>query len=96
MTVTAGETANLNFSGSDPDGDKLAFESNDLPAGASLNSENGNFSWTPSDDQTGNVTFTVTVTDGKASAQATGKVTVNPKPAPESPPESPPEASPPQ
>ena len=96
VTVTAGETANLNFSGSDPDGDKLAFESNDLPAGASLNSENGNFSWTPSDDQTGNVTFTVTVTDGKASAQATGKVTVNPKPAPESPPESPPEASPPQ
>jgi len=82
VTVTAGETAMLGFSASDPDGDNLTFESSDLPAGANLNSGNGNFSWTPSDDQTGNFTFTVRVTDGQESAETTGSVTVNPKPAP--------------
>ena len=89
-TVTAGETATLNFSASDPDGDNLSFESNDLPAGASLNSGNGAFSWTPSDNQTGSFTFTVRVTDGKETAETKGTVNVNPKPEP------PPAEAPPQ
>jgi hypothetical protein len=93
VTITAGETATLGFSGSDPDGDNLTFESSDLPAGANLISGNGNFSWTPTDDQTGNFTFTVRVSDGKESAETTGRVTVNPKPAPA--PETPPAETPP-
>ncbi len=88
VTVTAGETATLSFSASDPDGDNLTFESSDLPAGANLNAGNGTFSWTPSDDQTGNFTFTVRVSDGKESAETTGSVTVNSKPEPEPPAES--------
>jgi len=97
-TVTAGETASLSFSGSDPDGDNLSYESGDLPSGANLNSANGNFSWTPSDDQTGNFTFTVRVSDGKESAETTGSVTVNPKPEPPAPTPTPPptDTAPPQ
>ena len=94
VTVTAGETATLSFSASDPDGDNLTFESSDLPAGANLNAGNGTFSWTTSDDQTGNYTFTVRVSDGKESAETTGSVTVNSKPEPE--PEPPAESTPPQ
>ena len=94
VTVTAGENASLSFSGSDPDGDNLTFESSDLPSGATLNSSNGNFSWTPSDDQTGNFTFTVRVTDGKENAETSGSVTVNPKPEPPAPP--PADTAPPQ
>jgi hypothetical protein len=95
VTVTAGETATLGFPASDPDGDNLTFESSDLPSGANLNSGNGNFSWTPSDDQTGNFTFTVSVSDGKANAQTTGSVTVNPKPIPEPAPAPPADTAPP-
>jgi hypothetical protein len=95
VTITAGETATLSFSGSDPDGDNLTFESSDLPSGASINSSNGNFSWTPSDDQTGNFTFTVTVSDGKNSAQTTGSVNVNPKPEPPAPSAPPADTTPP-
>ena len=98
VTVTAGETASLSFSASDPDGDNLTFDSNDLPSGANLNAGNGNFSWTPSDNQTGNFTFIVSVSDGKDTAQTSGSVTVNPKPAPapEPPPPAPAETTPPQ
>jgi hypothetical protein len=85
VTITAGETATLSFSGSDPDGDNLTFESGDLPSGATLNSSSGDFSWTPADDQTGNFSFTVRVSDGKESAETSGSVTVNPKPAPQPP-----------
>ena len=96
VTVTAGETATLGFSASDPDGDNLTFDSNDLPSGANLNSGNGNFSWTPSDEQTGNFTFTVSVSDGKDTAQTSGSVTVKPKPAPAPAPEPPTDTAPPQ
>jgi hypothetical protein len=96
VTVTAGETATLSFSGSDPDGDNLTFESSNLPTGANLSSGNGNFSWTPSDDQTGNFTFTVRVSDGKESAETTGSVTVNPKPEPEPAPPAPADTTSPQ
>ena len=78
--MTAGERAVLSFSASDPDDDKLSFESNDLPDGANLDAQSGDFSWTPSDDQTGTFSFTVTVSDGKESAQAKGSVKVNAKP----------------
>jgi len=80
VTVTAGERATLSFSASDPDNDKLSFESNDIPDGASLDAQSGDFSWTPSDDQTGTFSFTVTVSDGKESAQTKGSVKVNAKP----------------
>jgi PKD repeat protein len=80
VTVTAGERAVLSFSASDPDDDKLSFESNDLPDGANLDAQSGDFSWTPSDDQTGTFSFTVSVSDGKESAQAKGSVKVNAKP----------------
>ena len=82
VTVTAGETARLSFSGSDPDNDALTFEGSGLPSGARIDANSGLFEWIPSDDQTGDFTFTVRISDGQASDETTGSVSVNPKPAP--------------
>jgi len=82
VTVTAGETARLSFSASDPDDDALTFEGSGLPAGASLDANSGQFEWTPAEDQTGNFSFTVSVSDGQSNDETTGSVTVNSKPAP--------------
>ncbi len=80
-TVIAGETVRLSFSGSDPDGDPVTFEGRDLPPGARLDAS-GQFEWSPTEEQTGNYTFTVIVSDGQSSNETTGSVTVNPKPVP--------------
>jgi hypothetical protein len=80
VSVTVGENAELSFSASDADGDNLTFMANDLPQGASLDHGSGKINWTPTEDQTGNFSFTVTVSDGVDNAEATGRVTVNPKP----------------
>ena len=81
VSVTVGENAELSFSASDPDGDNLTFTASDLPEGARLDPGSGKISWTPSEDQIGNFSFAVTVSDGVDNAEATGRVTVNPKPA---------------
>ena len=81
-TVTAGESVSLTYSGDDPDGDKLTFSADDLPAGASL-SGSGSFSWTPGENQTGSHTFTVKVSDGKEEASISTTITVKEKPKPE-------------
>jgi hypothetical protein len=82
VTVTAGETARLSFSASDPDNDALTFEGSGLPSGATVNANSGQFEWTPSEDQTGTFSFSVKVSDGEADDETSGSVTVNPKPAP--------------
>jgi len=66
----------------------LQFESDDLPAGASLNSTSGDFSWTPGESDIGTYSFTIRVSDGKDTAQISATVTVN------SPPPPPPEENP--
>jgi len=80
VSVTVGENAELSFSASDPDGDNLTFTTSDLPQGASLDPGSGKINWTPTEDQSGNFSFTVSVSDGVDNAEATGRVTVNPKP----------------
>ena len=84
VTITVGETANLSFSGSDPDDDAIAFSSDNLPEGATINA-NGEFSWTPDENQIGTFVFTVKVSDGADSAQTSASVTVKalPPPSPE-------------
>lgn len=55
----------------DPDHDRLMWSATNLPRGATLNSETGKFTWTPSDFSTGFYTFEVAVTDGELSATET-------------------------
>jgi hypothetical protein len=47
----------------DPEGDSLHYESNDLPAGATLDPGTGVFRWTPGVEHVGGVTVRCSVTD---------------------------------
>ncbi len=80
MTVTAGENVSFSVSAADPDNDKLEYEISGEPSGASFS--NGNFNWTPGDEQAGSYNLKITVTDGSDSDSGTVTVTVNPKPEP--------------
>ena len=79
-SVIAGETVNISFSGSDPDGDELSFDSAGLPTGASFNS--GSLSWTPAEDKVGSFSMTISVSDGTDKAEMKTSILVLPKPAP--------------
>ena len=65
---TGSENAEIRISivGSDPDTEdegKLLYSSLDLPEGSSLDRSTGEFSWTPSFDQSGTYSFTVVAQD---------------------------------
>ena len=63
-------------SGSDIDGDILAFSLTSGPAGASMNAA-GHLTWNPTTSQLGNNRFTITASDGKGGTAAQSfKVTV--------------------
>ena len=81
VTITIGETATLTFSASDPDDDAIAFSSDNLPEGAMINA-NGEFNWTPDENQISTFVFTVKVSDGTDSAQTSASVTVKDLPPP--------------
>ncbi|MBD3226443.1 MAG: tandem-95 repeat protein, partial [Caldithrix sp.] len=82
--IEAGQSLNLQYTAEDPDDDELTFTGENLPAGADLNSS-GKFSWEPDDDQTGNRSFTIRVSDGNEedTMQTTVNVKDRPQPAPE-------------
>jgi len=63
-TVNEGQTLSFGVSASDPDGDALSFSAAPLPAGATLDSTTGLFSWTPGFDEAGSYEVTFTVSDG--------------------------------
>jgi hypothetical protein len=68
-TQTLAEQQPLSFfvSAQDP-GDPLTFTAQGLPDGATLDSQTGEFRWTPRQGQAGNYTVNFTVTDGSLSA----------------------------
>jgi hypothetical protein len=77
-----GSAVHLTFTGTDPDGDALTYSANGMPAGAALDAQSGAFTWTPGDDQSGDFTIQVTVSDGTETAQTETVLHIQPKPAP--------------
>ncbi|MBW7997551.1 MAG: tandem-95 repeat protein [Candidatus Glassbacteria bacterium] len=62
--VAEGQLLVLTVTASDPDGDDLTLAALELPTGASFDPAGGNFSWTPTQEQSGNWTVVFTADDG--------------------------------
>jgi hypothetical protein len=77
QSVNVGQQLTFTVSGSDPDGDTLAYSATGLQAGANLIPTTGVFTWTPGSSQAGIYPVTFTVTDtGGLSATKTISITV--------------------
>jgi len=75
-SVTVGSLLQFTISASDPDGNPLTYSASNLPAGASFNTSNRTFSWTPS--QAGSYTnIHFEVSDGSLSDSEDITITVN-------------------
>jgi len=78
VTINAEESFSLEITAFDPDGldpDLIRYIGVDLPEGASINEQTGEFRWTPSIQQTGEHKFQVIATD-QFGAASSGNVTV--------------------
>jgi hypothetical protein len=64
QSIQQGSILKFNVVATDPDGDQVTYSSTNLPAGATLNSATGAFSWSPAYDQSGNFAVTFTASDG--------------------------------
>jgi hypothetical protein len=62
----------LHLTASDPDGDPLIFSSPNLPPGATLNPQTGEFAWTPELTQAGVYAVTFVVTDPGGASDSKG------------------------
>ena len=58
QTIDENQLLNFTDTGTDPDGDSLAYYAVNLPGGANLNSTTGTFSWTPLYTQSGDYSVT--------------------------------------
>jgi uncharacterized protein (TIGR03437 family) len=64
QSTLTGQALSFTVSGTDPDaGQTVTLSASGMPTGASFNATNGQFSWTPTADQTGSFTVTFTATD---------------------------------
>lgn len=74
QTIEENSPLTVQLSGSDPDAEdagKLTYSIDPLPEGALLNPTSGQFSWTPTFDQSGDYALTATVSDGQGLTAAT-------------------------
>ncbi len=81
QTVNEGALLSFTVSANDQDGDVLAYSANlangdPLPAGATINSASGLFTWTPGYNQSGVYDITFKVSDGTLSDSETAAITV--------------------
>lgn len=82
QSVNEGAVLNFTVTATDPNGDILIYsatlsDGSSLPAGASINSASGFFTWTPSFNQAGSYVIAFTVSDGQFSDSKTTTITVN-------------------
>lgn len=66
----------IQLQASDPDNDTLAYEASGLPNGATFDTGNGLFKWTPSYTQSGEYTVNFKVSDGIFDASMSVRITV--------------------
>ncbi|MGB9927529.1 MAG: disaggregatase related repeat-containing protein [Methanosarcina sp.] len=78
-TVKVGDNLNFTVTASDADGDNLTYSASGFPAGASLNSKSGFFTWTPAADQEGMYRITFNVSDGIFNDSEPADITVTKK-----------------
>ncbi|AZR72907.1 hypothetical protein BBF96_05585 [Anoxybacter fermentans] len=73
------EYSELSFivTASDPDGDPITYSVSGLPSGATINSQTGEFSWTPTIDDIGTYTATFTATSNTKSDSEIITIVVN-------------------
>ena len=76
------ETKNLSFTASVTDSSiqLLEYSLDKSPSGAEINKDTGEFSWTPTDEQSGGHIFTIVVKSGPVEDRETITVTVNDEP----------------
>ena len=81
--VELGATLSIQLQADDTDGDSLSFSASPLPlpAGASLNGQNGLFTFKPAADQVGAFGLSFLVSDGLATDSEAITITVMPPPA---------------
>lgn len=65
QTIDANATFRLSLDAIDPDGDTIQYSSDNLPAGASISPQTGEFQWTPTNDQAGTRTIQFDATDSR-------------------------------
>ncbi len=75
--VVEGENLMITLTASDPDNDELTFSADPLLSGATLDAQDGVFSWTPVSGQSGAYQITFSVSDGALSDSETVSVTVS-------------------
>ncbi|MEJ2052522.1 MAG: putative Ig domain-containing protein, partial [Calditrichaceae bacterium] len=76
--VNENETLQINLVGSDEDTDNtLTYSAENMPEGAELNANSGQFTWKPDYNQAGNYTITFNLSDGIETVSQTADVTVN-------------------
>jgi len=68
-TVNENESLDFTITASDPDGNTLAYTAGNLPTGASFNTNQHSFSWTPGYGASGNYNVTFTVSDNGSPAK---------------------------
>lgn len=77
-TINEGDFLTFTASATDFDGDALTYSLVGAPAGASINSSTGMFTWTPTEAQgPDSYTFTIRVSDGALTDEEEITVTVN-------------------
>ncbi|UCH90170.1 MAG: putative Ig domain-containing protein, partial [Thermoplasmata archaeon] len=76
---SVGENVTLTFvvSATDPDSEPITYLAQDLPSGATLDSQTGDFTWTPSYNQAGTYHVRFIASDGNSHDSETITITVN-------------------
>lgn len=74
QTIQKGQNLRLRMTATDPDNDPITYSVSPLPAGATINSLSGLFSWTPDVSQTGVYTITFRATDARGMSASTSTI----------------------
>ncbi len=76
IEAVEGEPLAFTLTATDPDGDSVTWGSGNLPEGAELNAETGEFSWTPGSDQVKDYKVTFVATDDGGPVEESSSITV--------------------